>query len=54
MIEVRKARWSVPRSVIYIQRISIDELHHYSMSVIVHRFGNRKASIIKSLGRVRR
>lgn len=32
-----------------VQRKSIDELHHHSMPVIVHRFGNREASVIKRL-----
>lgn len=40
--------------LVNIQRISIDELHHYSMSVIIHRFGNWKASIVQCLGLKRR
>lgn len=53
LIVHRNQEQKVSYTVVYIQRISVDELHHYSMSVIVHRFGNRKASIIQCLKKKR-
>lgn len=39
--------------LVYIQWISIDKLHHYSMSVVVYGLRNGKASIIQCLRGVR-
>lgn len=39
--------------IVHTQWISIDKLHHHCMSVIIHRSGNRKTTIIQCLGGVR-
>ena len=50
MYYVKARTWG---GLFYIQWISIDEFHHYSMSVVVHGLWNGKASIIQCLRGVR-